>query len=151
MSSHLIDRENVRMIQRSSGFRFNFETLQTLGIGREKFRQYLDRDIAVQPRISGPIDLTHAASAKRTEDFVLTELRAGDQGHVRDIIARAYEGEIAVGGALPTGRRKLHLWPCVVRQAAIFATRGCVPGRRFLAAKLPLRPPLLPSAVAEFE
>ena len=44
-------------------------------------RQDLDRDGAIEPRVAGFVDLAHAASAKRAEDFVWAESGAGGKGH----------------------------------------------------------------------
>lgn len=44
--------------------RFALETGEPIRISRERARQQLDGDIATQPRIAGPIDLTHSAGAE---------------------------------------------------------------------------------------
>jgi len=43
--------------------------------------QHLQRDVAVQPRVVGAIDLTHAAGTERAGDFVDTETHARGQTH----------------------------------------------------------------------
>ena len=52
-----------------------------LRIGDEDVRQDLDRDVAIELRIAGAIDLAHSAGAERAEDLVRTEARAGAQRH----------------------------------------------------------------------
>ena len=57
-----IDRGDVRMIQRGQHFRFAAEPGEPIGIGGDGRRQHLDRDLALQIRIGGAVDLAHAAS-----------------------------------------------------------------------------------------
>ena len=45
-----VDRANVGMIQRGEHLRFTLEARDAIGIARERFRQDLDRDFAIQPR-----------------------------------------------------------------------------------------------------
>ena len=49
-------------------------------------RQDLDRDVAIEPRVARPIDLTHAAVADLGGDFVGAEARAGGEGQSGVII-----------------------------------------------------------------
>ena len=46
---------------------------QPLGIVRERVRQDLQSDVAIQRRVAGPINLSHAAFADRRDDFVDAE------------------------------------------------------------------------------
>ena len=43
--------------------------------------QYLDRDVATEPRVAGTIHLAHAARAERRDDLVGAEANARGQGH----------------------------------------------------------------------
>ena len=43
--------------------------------------QDLDRHLAAEPRVRGPVDLAHAAAAEAASDFVRTEPRAGGKAH----------------------------------------------------------------------
>jgi len=71
----------VRVIQRGEDFRLALEARQPLRIRRKEIRQDLDRDVALEPRVAGPIDLAHAASADGSENFVRAETSADAQGH----------------------------------------------------------------------
>ena len=77
-----VDRGDVRMIQRGEDFRFALETREPIGIGRERRRQDLDRDLALELRVGRPIHLPHAAFADRRGDVVDAEARAGSQGQM---------------------------------------------------------------------
>src|SRR5215471_14221798 len=57
----VIEAANVRMIQRGNCARFQFESMTEFAPLRQVFANLLDDDYAVQPRIAGQEDLTHAA------------------------------------------------------------------------------------------
>jgi hypothetical protein len=44
---------------------------------RERRRENLDRDGAIEPRIAGAIDFTHTACADERDNFINAEARAG--------------------------------------------------------------------------
>ena len=68
---------DVRMVQRGECLRFAGEASQPLGVRREQFGQDLDRDAAIELRVTRAIDLAHAAFAKGREDFIWPEPAAG--------------------------------------------------------------------------
>ena len=43
--------------------------------------EHFDRDLAIEPRIPGPVHLAHAAGAEQRDDFVRTETGTGRQRH----------------------------------------------------------------------
>ena len=59
----VIDRGDVRMIERGEDFGFALEAAHTVGIARKLIRQDLDGDFALQLRIACAIDLAHSALA----------------------------------------------------------------------------------------
>ena len=61
-------REQLRLALEARSRLFTFEEL---------FRKDLQRDHPVEPRVPGPVDLSHPARAEQREDFVGAELRAG--------------------------------------------------------------------------
>ena len=86
----VVDREDVRMVQRCSGAGFLFEAPEPVGIRRVDVRQDLDRDVTSKTRVVREIDLAHSSTAQQIQDLVRAEQSAGDQGHesaVRGIIA----------------------------------------------------------------
>jgi hypothetical protein len=66
--------------------RFAREARQPIGIGREQLRQDLQRDIAIELRVTRAVDLSHPAGAKWGEDFVRTDSGASRQGHAAKLI-----------------------------------------------------------------
>src|SRR5919201_1463403 len=80
---------DVGMIERREKFRFALEAGQAVRIVRECFRQDLDRDLALQPRIARAIHLTHAAGAEGRKDLVRAEARPDGQGHWPALILAA--------------------------------------------------------------
>src|SRR5438552_1384513 len=69
------------MIQRCERFRLTLKSRQTLGIVSKVLRKDLDRDLALQPRIAGAIDLAHAACTDGGDDLVRAEAHAVIEGH----------------------------------------------------------------------
>lgn len=78
----IVDRKNVRVIQRRGGARFLLEAAQSVGISRECRRQNFDRDIAHEPRIARSIDFAHAARADERADLIRAEVCAGWNRHL---------------------------------------------------------------------
>ena len=50
LGADVVDREDVRMVQRRGRACFLLEAAQPIGIGRERRRQHLDRDVTPEPR-----------------------------------------------------------------------------------------------------
>src|SRR5262245_18468471 len=65
------------MIERRDRPRLLLEAPQPVAVGGELSRQRLDRHLALQPRVTRPPDLTHAARAERGDDLVGPEARSG--------------------------------------------------------------------------
>ena len=72
-----VNRGDVRMIQRRERLRLALEPRQAFGVGGERVRQDLDRDLAAERRVRRPIHLAHPAFADRRGDFVGAEPGAG--------------------------------------------------------------------------
>ena len=77
----IVDRRNVRMIQRRQNFGLALKPAHSRGIMRKLLWQDLDRDLAFQLRVPGAIHLSHAALAEQTSDLMRTELRTDGQRH----------------------------------------------------------------------
>ena len=77
---------DVRMVQRGEDFGFTLEARDAIGIRANAGGQDLDGDVALQARIAGAIDLTHAASAEHEIDFVGAEARTALEGHCLRIV-----------------------------------------------------------------
>ena len=73
----VVDREDVRMVQRRGGACFLLEAVQRSGSAEKDDGQHLDRDVASEPRVARAIHLAHAAGAERGEDFIGPEAHAG--------------------------------------------------------------------------
>src|SRR5262245_16054275 len=69
------------MVERGKHLRFPPESRKAIGIRRERVRQDLEGDVAIELRIASSIDLTHAAGADERDDLVRTEPGAGRQRH----------------------------------------------------------------------
>ena len=65
-----VDSCDVRVGERREQPRLALEAREPLGVLRELRRQRLDGHVTPQPRVTGAIDLAHAARAERNTDLV---------------------------------------------------------------------------------
>ena len=72
-----MDRRDVRVIQRRESLGFTLEAREPISVVRERLGQDLDRDVAIQLRVAGPINLPHAPFADAGDNFVDTETGTG--------------------------------------------------------------------------
>jgi predicted nucleotidyltransferase len=77
----VVQRADVRMIQRRDRARFAIEPLAQAGILGGAARQDLDRDGPIEPCITRAIDLAHPAGADGGHDFVRPEATTGTNCH----------------------------------------------------------------------
>jgi hypothetical protein len=73
-----IDVRDVRMVQRRKDLRLTFEPCQAISIERKRFREDLERHIAIELRVSRAIHFSHSARADRADDFVRPQSAAGN-------------------------------------------------------------------------
>ena len=85
----VVERDNVRMIERGGRARLLLEAGDAVGIGGDDLGQNLDGDIAMQAAVAGSVDLAHSANAENTQDRVRAQLRARGNGHVDGIVIAA--------------------------------------------------------------
>jgi len=72
-SRPVVQRADVRVVQRRNGLRFALEALAPRWIRRELWRQDLDGDRPVEPGVARPIHLAHPALAEQPLDDVGTQ------------------------------------------------------------------------------
>src|SRR4029077_4428317 len=77
----VIKRADVRMRQMRNRLCLTLEADLELCVLCEFGGQNLDRDVAVQPRITCPVDLSHAARSDWSDDFGGPRESAGGGGH----------------------------------------------------------------------
>jgi hypothetical protein len=68
-----VEMADVGVIERRSYFRFLKEALQLLLTGGEGGEQHLDGDLAIEPRVAGEEDFTHAARTEAGYDAIVAE------------------------------------------------------------------------------
>src|SRR3989442_6299022 len=73
------------MVEARERERFAAEALARLAVLTRRGRQHLDRDLAVQPRVAGAIDLAHSPRTERGDDLVGAEAGAGEEPHPRNL------------------------------------------------------------------
>jgi hypothetical protein len=57
LAADVVERADVRVVQRGDRARLAIEAFPELRVRRQRFREDLDRDRAIEPRIAGAIDL----------------------------------------------------------------------------------------------
>ncbi len=77
----VVQRADVRMIQRRDSACFAIEPFTELRIAGELRRQDFDGDVASQPRIARAIDFAHPARSKRGHDLVRAEPSSSRKRH----------------------------------------------------------------------
>ena len=63
LTPDIVERADMRMVQRGEHFRFPLKPRQSVGIRGKRSRQDLDGDLTFQPGVRRPIDLAHPAFA----------------------------------------------------------------------------------------
>ena len=91
----IVDRKNVRMVERGGGTSFLREALQAVGVGGERCRKNLDGDVAVEAGVAGAVDFAHPARTQRRLNCIGTEFRARGKGHS---CASLYPAHYSTGG-----------------------------------------------------
>ena len=82
--AHLVDAEDpgdVRVVQRRERLGLALETPQPLVVLGEVLGQHFDRNIALEARVFGAIDLAHPSGPEGTEDLVEGKGLASGEGH----------------------------------------------------------------------
>ena len=73
---HVVDGEDAGVPERGHRPGLLLEAPDAVGRGRPVARDHLDRDLAAEARVAGPIDLAHPARTEGREDLVGPEARA---------------------------------------------------------------------------
>ena len=76
-----VDLCDVRVIEGRERLRFAIEACEALRFEREVGWQDLQRDVALELRVAGLVDLAHATRADEGVNLVGTETRAGGESH----------------------------------------------------------------------
>ena len=75
--ANVMQRADVGMVQARDGPSLAIEALPGVRTAGEMLGQDLDGDGAIEPRVAGAVDLSHAARTECGLDFVGTEFGAG--------------------------------------------------------------------------
>jgi hypothetical protein len=78
----VVERADVRVVERSNRARFALEPLAEFG------RANLDRDVAAETGVASPVDLAHPARSDAPVDLVWSEPFAGAEGHAVAIVGQ---------------------------------------------------------------
>ena len=84
----VINRQDVRVVERRGRTGFRFQSFQPLGIRGQGRRQDLDGDVPAEARVPRPVHLPHPARAERRQDLVGAKTRAGGERQSSRIIRR---------------------------------------------------------------
>jgi len=81
LAADIVESADVRMRERGDRARFAFKSHAPVSVFGQFRREHFDRDRAIEARVAGAIDLSHAAGADRRDDFVGTEPRSAGESH----------------------------------------------------------------------
>ena len=115
----VVERADVRVVEGGDRPGLALEAGTRLGVGGQVVRQHLDGDLAIEPRVPRPVDLTHAARPQGGDDLVGSQASSGVQGHdlqsyhdhgerSREAAAARGRGREERGETLSRGRVKVH-------------------------------------------
>ena len=76
-----MDLRDVRVVQAGKHLRFPLKPSEAIRISGERLGQDLERDLPVQLRVGGLIDLAHPALTDQGGHLVVAESRADFQRH----------------------------------------------------------------------
>ncbi len=99
LTPDIVERADMRVIERRNRARLALEPLARLGIARHVRRQDLDRDGAIQARVAGFVDLAHAARAKGGLNLVGAKTCSSGEAHGTSLL----RGRRASGAFLEVG------------------------------------------------
>ena len=77
----VVDDRDVGVVEHPRRPGFLLEALQPVRVSREGSRKDLDRDVAAEPRVSGPVYLAHSARTQRRQNLVGAEASTRRQRH----------------------------------------------------------------------
>ena len=104
-----VNLRDVRMVERRERLRFAREAREAIGVVGERVRQDFKRDVAVELRITRPIDLPHPAFTDLGRDDVDAEAGAGTEGQrLRDYTGRRW---LTINSQLTTSIRRRNVRP----------------------------------------
>ena len=102
----LLTIDNSVVAPGGEDLRFALEARLAIRIVRERIRQHLQRDVAIQPRVARAIDLAHTPFADRGSELVRTQAstRSKGQWSARNYTAQAsgYETGCSSSSAIPS-------------------------------------------------
>ena len=93
VTADVVDGADVRMRQRGNRSCLALESRAAIRIGGEVGRQHLHRHRAIEPRVTGCVDLAHSAGSKGRNDFVRAEAHAAVEGQTGAEIIRCRQPE----------------------------------------------------------
>ncbi len=80
-----MDLRDVGMVERCERRGFTLEAGEPIGIAGDERGKHLERDVALQPRVAGAVDLAHAACTNRLQDLIGPDGHAGQQAHACEV------------------------------------------------------------------
>ena len=81
LGADVVDRQDVRMIERGDGPGFLLEATEPVGVSGNLVGKDFDGNVAVEAAVASLVDLAHAAGPDGCEDLIRPEASAGQEGH----------------------------------------------------------------------
>ena len=90
LRAHIVDGQQIGMVQCAQNSRLVLKPLQAVGITSERGGQNLERDRALQPHVASAIHFSHTTRADPREDFIRPEFGTRGEDHPCAIIVPKY-------------------------------------------------------------
>ena len=75
----LVDRDDVRMVERRGGARFLLEAAAEIGVVVQRRRQHFQRDVATEHGVGRAVDIAHPARPEVRDDLIAIDLPADER------------------------------------------------------------------------
>ena len=86
LRADIVQRTDVRVIERGYRPGLAFETLQQLGVALDIVSEDFDRNGAFQPGVAGTVHFTHTPGTEQRENLVRAQPGSTGKGHSQNIL-----------------------------------------------------------------
>ena len=107
VGADVIDGKDIRVVERGRGASLLREPEEPIGVERERLGKDLDRDIAIEPRVTRAVHLSHPAGADRRDDLKVSHVATRGEFHGSAGNAGILAGSPTHCGVLQSGDRRL--------------------------------------------
>ena len=129
MVADFVDGGDVRVVESRRGTGLSFEAPELIGVARRCLMENLDRDLAAEASVAGPVDLSHPPCTDQVENLVRAEPGPAE---VRDLLRRRLDDRLLEEPLclLLVAEQRLHLMKKILVPATGILEEGVALARR---------------------